>query len=117
MPYRSLLDGLLRSIPAAEAALLLDATGEVVIESGACEERHRLIGAYQGIALAAARRLLGRRPPVGIDYMLLRYRTADVVVRPLKDGYYLVVAFRPGGRVGESVHRSADVQERLNEEL
>jgi hypothetical protein len=117
MPYRALLDGFLRSVRGAEAALLLDATGEVVIESGACDDRHRLIGAYQGIALAAARRVLGRYLPAGIHYMLCRYAAAHVILRPLKDGYYLVVALRPDAPVAEGVHRSADVQERMNGEL
>ena len=51
MPYLSLLQGLVGSVDGALGALLMDATGEVVVEAGNGEERHRLIGAYQGIAL------------------------------------------------------------------
>src|SRR5262245_3091496 len=117
MPYRALLDDYLRSVPAAGAALCLDVTGEVVIEAGTAADRHRLIGAYQGIALAAARRVVGRYLPAGIQYMLCRYAGAHVILRPLKDGYYFVVALRPDAPVAEGIHRSAGVQERMNGEL
>jgi hypothetical protein len=36
---------------------MLDAAGEVVAEAGTSDQRHRLIGIYQGIVLAAARGL------------------------------------------------------------
>src|SRR5687768_16051357 len=59
LPYQRLLDELIRSVR-ADAALLLDAEGEVAIQSGTSDERHRLIGAYQGIGLTTARRTLAR---------------------------------------------------------
>jgi hypothetical protein len=50
--YLSLLEELVKSVRGAEAALLLDAEGEVVVDTGPRSERHRLIGAYQGLVLA-----------------------------------------------------------------
>jgi predicted regulator of Ras-like GTPase activity (Roadblock/LC7/MglB family) len=114
---QSLLDGLVSSVRGAEAALLLDSEGEVVIEAGARNPRHRLIGAYQGIALSTARRTGARYASGAIHYILCRYAWGHVLMRPLKDGYYLVVALSPDGNVGQGLHRSAQVQERLNAEL
>jgi len=114
---QSLLDGLVSSVHGALAALLLDSEGEVVIEAGARDPRHRLIGAYQGIALATARRTTTRYATGVIRYILCRYAWAHVVLRPLKDGYYLIVALAPDGNVGQGLHRSEMVQERLNSEL
>ena len=54
--------------PASQAALLLDAQGEVVVEAGARDERHRLIGAYQGIGLAMAQRTTARHAAGRIDH-------------------------------------------------
>ena|SRR5215470_7319918 len=114
---QSLLDGLVSSVHGAKAALLLDSEGEIVVEAGAREHRYRLIGAYQGIALATARRTSTRYATGAIHYILCRYAWGHVLLRPLKDGYYLVVALDLDGNVGQSLHRSAQVQERLNSEL
>ncbi len=40
-----------------------------------------------------------------------------MVVRPLKDGYYLVVCLADGGAVPVLVHRTAEARGRMNEEL
>ena len=116
MPYQRLLDELVRHT-GAEGALLLDSEGEVVVEAGAKDERHRLIGAYQGINQAAVRRSAHRNMAGSIHYVLYRYAGAAIVLRPLKDGYYLVLSLRPGPAVAVGVHRSAQVQERMNAEL
>jgi predicted regulator of Ras-like GTPase activity (Roadblock/LC7/MglB family) len=117
MPYQRLLDGLLRSISGAEAALLLDSQGEMVMQAGERDPRHRLIGAYQGIGLAAAQRLTARHGVGAIRYLFCRYAGGQVVLRPLKDGYYLVVALAHGANVGKGLHLSAEVQGRMNAEL
>lgn len=117
MPFQALLDELIRSVPGAQAALLLDALGERVVEAGERDYRHRLIGAYQGIALNRAREASARHDVGMICYLLGRYRCGTLILRPLKDGYYLVVSLAPGGIVGKGVERSRLVQERMNAEL
>lgn len=117
MPYQAVLDGLVRAVPGVQAALLLDSEGEVVVEAGARDDRMRLIGAYQGIALAAARRTSERYAGGPLAYMLCSYAWGHVIARPLRDGYYLVLSLGPDGAVGVGLHRSEQAQERLNEEL
>ena len=117
MPYQRILDELIRDVD-GHAALLLDGEGEVAIQAGSKDERHRLIGAYQGIGLATARRTLARHGGGDpIRYMMCRYSAAIVILRPLKDGYYLVLSMPVGGRVAEGVHRSELTQLRLDREL
>jgi predicted regulator of Ras-like GTPase activity (Roadblock/LC7/MglB family) len=116
MPYQRLLDELVHSMD-AHGALLLDSEGEVVAEGGVRDRRHRLIGAYQGLALAAARRTLERHGGGAIDYILCQYTEAIIIMRPLKDGYYLILSLPPDGRVGEGLHRSGRTRESLDREL
>lgn len=117
MPYQSLLDSLVRSVDGAQAALLMDAEGELVMEAGTRDFRYRLIGAYQGIGLAMARRT-GQKYGVGaIHYILCCYAWAHVLLRPLKDGYYLVVCLARDANLAQGVHRSAEIQDRMNAEL
>jgi len=86
------------------------------VQAGASDERHRLIGIYQGIVLAAARRAL--RPLSGdIRYVLTRYEAETLILRPLRDGYYVVVSLEPGADVPLGVYRSAAAQGRMNEAI
>jgi hypothetical protein len=88
----------------------------VVALAGASDERHRLIGIYQGILLAAARRALRSRSG-GIQYVVTRYAVETLILRPLRDGYYVVVSLGPGADVALGVHRSATAQDRMNEAI
>jgi predicted regulator of Ras-like GTPase activity (Roadblock/LC7/MglB family) len=117
VPYKAILDDLVRSVARAEGALLLDPSGELVIAAGGAETRHQLVAAYQGIVLGHAQRMAGREGLGAVRYLLWRHGAGTVIVRPLKDGYYLVVSVAPEGDVARALHGSADVQERLNEEL
>ena len=104
-------------MPGAEGALLLDSEGEVVVQAGAADYRHRLIGAYQGIALAIARRI-GTRHGVGaVESLTCRYSGAALVLRPLKDGYYFILAMAPGGGLSDAVRRSESTRRRIDQEL
>ena len=116
MPYQMLLDQLVERVVGAHAAVLLDEQGERVVESGARDYKHRLIGAYQGIALLAAQRALGETAGV-IDYILCRYDWGTVVLRPMRDGYYLILSLSPEVILGPGLHRSVEAQLRIDENL
>jgi predicted regulator of Ras-like GTPase activity (Roadblock/LC7/MglB family) len=117
MPYQRLLDVLVRSVDGAQGAILLDADGELVVESGERHERLRLIGAYQGIALARAREVGDRYGSGVVRHIVCRYTDGHVISRPLRAGYYLVLALALSANVGQALHRSAEAEERLNEAL
>lgn len=117
MPYQSLLEGLVRSVPGAEAALLLDALGEVVVEAGARGLRSRLIGAYQGIALNAARRTGGRYLTGEVRLMHCRYDHSQVILVALKDGYYMILALRADSSGAVGLRRAAEIGRRMDAEL
>jgi len=116
MPYQSLLDELMTSAQGAQGAVLLDSEGEVVVEAGARDFRHRLIGAYQGIALNTAQRTLGTYAE-GIRYVLCRYTWGTLVLHPLKDGYYLMLSLQPNAPVSLGLHRTEVTGVRMNEHL
>ena len=104
-------------MPGAEGALLLDSEGEVVVQAGAGDFRHRLVGAYQGIALAIARRIGTRHGLGAVESLTCRYSGAALILRPLKDGYYFVLAMAPGGGLADAVQRSESTRRRIDQEL
>jgi len=117
MPYQAVLERLVRAVPGVQAALMLDSEGEVVVETGTREDRLRLIGAYQGIALATARRTASRYASGPVNYMLSRYAWGQVILRPLKDGYYMILSLDPDAPTGLGLHHSELAQARLDREL
>ncbi len=119
MPYLRLLEQLLASVPGCVAALLLDPYGEVVVEAGPQDHRyrHRLIGAYQGLSLAAARQATERWQAGAISCLVCRYTSWSLILRPLRDGYYLVMALAPDANVGRGIQFSAHTGAELDAEL
>jgi predicted regulator of Ras-like GTPase activity (Roadblock/LC7/MglB family) len=104
-------------VPGASAALLLDVTGEVVVESGTRDDRNRLVGAYQGIALGEAQRAAKRHGGGSVEELVCRYERGFVVLQPLKDGYYLVLVLGPGASLAFGRHRLRPARTRMIQEL
>ena len=103
-------------MPGAEGALLLDSEGEVVVQAGG-GFRHRLIGAYQGISLSIARRIGARHGTGAVESLTCRYSRAALVLRPLKDGYYVVLAIAGDGVLAEAERRSERARRHIDEAL
>jgi predicted regulator of Ras-like GTPase activity (Roadblock/LC7/MglB family) len=117
VPYLVILQRLIQTVAGSVSALLLDPQGEVVVEAGQRDEQSRLIGAYQGIGLATVRRSAERYEVGTIRHVLYRYGGGSVILRPLKDGYYLVFSLSAAASVPAGVHHSARAQESLNAEI
>lgn len=117
MPYLAILEKLLRAVIGAQAALLLDPNGEVVVQAGVKDDRHRLIGAYQGIALGAAQRTTDRLEMGRIGQVSCRYDGGSVVLTPLKDGYYLIVSLATDASLALGLWHSAEARQALDAEL
>jgi predicted regulator of Ras-like GTPase activity (Roadblock/LC7/MglB family) len=117
MPYKKILEELLRGLPGAMAAVLLDAQGELVVEAGDGDPRHRLIGAYQGIALSRLERFSSEYPTGKVGLVVSRHSLGQVVVSPLKDGYFLVLSLTNHANVALSVHLLAKASVLVNQEL
>jgi predicted regulator of Ras-like GTPase activity (Roadblock/LC7/MglB family) len=117
MPYRRILEELLARVPGSRTALLLDAQGEVVVGAGELDERHRLIGAYQGIALGMATRTASRFETGAIRSLVWRHEQGAVVLSTLRDGYYLVLSLGPGTLVPLAARVCEEARERLDREI
>jgi len=52
-----------------------------------------------------------------IGYMVCRYARGSVLLRPLKDGYYLVLSLSPEAVLAQALRHSAATREELDREL
>ncbi len=116
-PYRSILDTLLAAVPGSRAALLLDTQGEVVVGAGELDERHRLIGAYQGIALGMVSRTAARFDAGSVESLVWRHEGGSVLLATLRDGYYLVLSLGPEAVVALARRHCGEARTRLNQEI
>ncbi len=117
MPYRRILEELLSTVPGSRTALLLDAEGEIVVGAGELDDRHRLIGAYHGIALSIALRTAGRFSLGPVETILWRHQEGSVVLTALHDGYYLVLSIGSRTPIALAQHRSRFSREKLIKEI
>ena len=106
MPYKKILETLLGRVAGARSVLLLDAQGEVVVGAGELDERERLIGAYQGIALGGE-----------VKTLVSRHASGTVVLATLKDGYYLVVSLGPRALPALAARHCEEARLKLNQEI
>lgn len=117
MPYRHILQTLLARLPGARAVLLLDPQGEIVVGAGELDERQRLIGAYEGIALGMASRIASRFAAGRVRSLAWRHEGGAVMLCTLKDGYYLSLSLGPSVLVGQAARHAEEARGRLEEEI
>lgn len=117
MPYKRILEELLAALPGARAAVLLDPHGEVVVAAGEKDPNHLLVGAYQGITLSRVRKISDDYPVGEIGHLASRYAGGKIVSRPLKDGYFVVLALSPDANLPLGVDRLERAARLVNEEL
>ncbi|MCM2256645.1 MAG: roadblock/LC7 domain-containing protein [Vicinamibacteria bacterium] len=117
MPYLRLLEKLIASVPGAHGAMLLDQEGERVVEAGASDYRHRLIGAYQGIALQTARASADRHRAGEVRRVVCRYEHGQLILLPLKDGYYMLLSVSEHTPLALALERASAVRDALDEHM
>jgi predicted regulator of Ras-like GTPase activity (Roadblock/LC7/MglB family) len=117
VPYKRILETLLARVAGARSALLLDTQGEVVVGAGALDERERLIGAYQGIALGMVSRAAERVGGGEVKSVVSRHALGSVVLATLKEGYYLVVSLGPAALPAVAARHCEEARLRLNQEI
>ena len=117
MPYRHILEALIAAVRGSRAALLLDAQGEVVVGAGELDERHRLIGAYQGIALGMASRTAARFDAGAVESLVWRHEAGIVLLATLREGYYLVLSLGPQAVLALARRQCNEARVRLNQEI
>jgi len=119
MPFEYILADLLARNERAVGALFLDPSGETI--DLACSEltpyQMRILGAYLGIHLRQAEKVLGSNW-LGRPAMLhVEQDQLHIYAAPLPDGYYLVLAQRPPAQVARCRKQLLEAAELLRREI
>jgi predicted regulator of Ras-like GTPase activity (Roadblock/LC7/MglB family) len=119
VPFHYILTNLLVDVPGARGAAFLDAEGEAVdfVSRGATPYELKLEGAYHGIFMRRARRLVEIAGDGGLRRLVINGSEMAVMSRALRGDYYLVVIVEPGSPVNAAQAAIDRALEALNHEI
>ncbi|HVT43290.1 MAG TPA: hypothetical protein VMT00_02765 [Thermoanaerobaculia bacterium] len=119
MPFRRILEEMVRGVEGSIAALFLDYEGEAIeiVCSGGVSEEIRIVGAYQGIFLEHLRRISrsfswGQPERFKIDLTASRIFSSVV-----NEDYYVVLIAVPSSNEGNAWHRIGRCRDALLREI
>lgn len=117
MPYKDILKRLLERTEGATGAGFVASDGETVQLEGQLDDfAHRLHLAYQGILLQALSNIHGN-PKANLQVVLSIHQNYTIAVKPLADGYFLVLTLQRGKNLYQAVRYLEQAAEELNREL
>lgn len=116
MPYKDILKELLDKVEGAVGVGFVASDGETVQLEGQLEDFvHRLHLAYQGILLQTLSRI--HENPRNLQVVLSIHQNYAVAIKPLSDGYFLVLTLKKGKNLHLIVRYLEQAAEELNREL
>ena len=117
MLYKDVLQHLLEKVDGALGAGFVASDGETVQLEGQLEDfAHRLHLAYQGILLQALSNIHANQT-TNLQVVLSIHQNYSVAVKPLSDGYFLVLTLKRGKNLHHAVRFLEQAAEELNREL
>lgn len=116
--FKDILKKMVGDVPGAVGAIFADWEGESVEHYYAGpEDDIKLLGAHQGILLNSIGNLTGGNGTGALRCMLVSTDAAKLVVRPLKEGYYMVLMLSPGSNGGLALRASETAARKLLAEI
>lgn len=92
MPFKTLLNRLLKDIPGALGAIIIDWEGEAVDQVARIDEYDmKVLGAHKGIILSQLREALARVDSGDLEEVLIRTGQNKTLIAPLTEDYFLVL--------------------------
>lgn len=119
MPFQYLLTNLMVDVPGAHGAIFLDPEGEFVdyVTRRASPYELKLEGAYHGLLLRSAARLLRGAGGGNVVQVTVAGSQLKVLSRQLKGGYYLVLLMDPEAPLARANRAVELTAQALNQEI
>ena len=118
-PFTEMLSSLVNRVDGALGAAFVDSSGEAV-ESLSADENNDLIdlmGAYQGIAFQASRRIVDQLDAGSIDYFYTSYEEASFLIKALDQDYFIMLVLGPEANLGQGIYNVRRAAEAFNREI
>lgn len=113
MPFKAILEELVRAVDGAEGAIVVESDGEAVQwypESS--PDLLRLRAAYVALSAQSCQESLANLKLKNIKPMLLQYQGASYLAADLGSGYFLILELNPAANIAQAmnrIHRAAEI--------
>jgi len=92
VPFKSLLNSLVESVPGAQGAIIADWEGEAVDQVGIMDDYDlKVIGAHKGVILHNMREVVDRLGDDQLEEIVITTKQAQTLILPVTKDYYLVL--------------------------
>lgn len=107
MPFRSIMKELVESTRAATGAIFVDWEGEAVDQYTIEEELFHLkvVGAHKCIILELINDAKKSIQNEQVESVTIKMENYNVLLGPVKDGYFVAVILKPNAIISEARHR------------
>ena len=119
MPYRTILEQLVKKIPGAIGAILVDWEGEAVQEFCYCDPYEiRLTAAHQMIILGRLKELqIGAGPQEKIEDLVVTASGAHLIIGSIDEDYSLVLSVNRNSPLQPALHHFRTALAELRKEI
>jgi len=104
VPFKSLLNLLVESVPGAQGAIVADWEGEAVDQVGIMDDYDlKVIGAHKGVILHNMREVVDRLGDDQLEEIVITTRQAQTLILPVTKDYYLVLTLDRSDMLGRAL--------------
>ncbi|MBW2451860.1 MAG: roadblock/LC7 domain-containing protein [Deltaproteobacteria bacterium] len=118
MPFKTMLNGLVKKVSGAQGAILVDWEGESVEQAGSMDEYElKVLGAHNGVVLRKVRYILKKMSGDKLQELVIATEQAQLIVLPVTDDYSLVLCVDRSECLGRALYESRLCSSRLHREI
>jgi len=118
MPFKCLLDGLVKNVPGAMGAIVADWEGEAVDQVGPMDEYElKVVGAHSGVILQNVRESAARLKNDDLQEIVVITEKVQTLVLPVNSEYYLVLTFEREDFLGRALFEARRCLVELKKEI
>lgn len=104
MPFKTLLNSLIESVPGAQGAVIADWEGEAVDQVGIMDDYDlKVMGAHKGVILHSMREIVDRLGDDDLKEIVVTTRQAQTLILPVTREYYLVLTLDRSDMLGRAL--------------
>lgn len=118
MPFKSILNQLLRDVPGALGVIIVDWEGEAVDQAAKIGEYDlKILGAHNGVILTLLRDTLERLDSDYPEEVVIRTRNGSTLIQPLTEDYLLILQVQKGTLVSKAQMKLRACAEQLYDDI
>jgi predicted regulator of Ras-like GTPase activity (Roadblock/LC7/MglB family) len=118
MPFKAQLNEMIRRVPGALGAIIVDWEGEAVDQVGLMDDYDlKLLGAYKGVIFTHLRDVAGRLSDDPLQEIIITTAQTQMIVLPVTLEYFLVLALTRSDILGRALFEARHCLRALQKDI